>query len=61
MIRNVCVLHERTQMLVHVFKQADWPTILGLHDQVTYSKMMLHFWVWPIHKMWPAELQELRK
>jgi hypothetical protein len=58
--RNHAVLSERMKMSRLVFNEKEWEKYLMLKHTVSYDKMMTHFWIWPIHKMWPEELQKLR-
>lgn len=60
MIRNCFVYAECIEMNKIVFNQKNYEHYLAIKHVVSYDKMMLHFWVWPIHKMWPEELQKLR-
>lgn len=61
MVRNYLVIYERIKMNGLIFQQEDYIFYLRCKDIVSYDSMMLHFWIFPIHKMWPKELQQLRK
>jgi hypothetical protein len=60
-IRNVAVYSERMRTNDVIFSQEEWWHYLDLKHTVSYNDMMLRFWVWPVHKMWPQELQDLSK
>jgi hypothetical protein len=60
-IRNNFVLSERLKMNVIVFSQKDWEHYCSVKNTISYDSMVWHFWVWPIRKMWPEELQKLRQ
>jgi len=61
LIRNQAVYSERTEMSNLIFAQADWEKYLSLKRAISYDEMMVRFWIWPIHRMWPQELKELRE
>ena len=61
MVRNHAVYSERMIANEVIFKQDDYFHYIGLKHQVTYDDMMRHFWVWPVRKMWPQELQDIMK
>jgi hypothetical protein len=58
--RIQAVYSERMRMNHLVFSQKDYVYYLALKHTVEYNRMVLCFWVWPISKMWPRELQELK-
>jgi hypothetical protein len=60
MFRNNAVFNERIHMNALIFSQNDYMTYLAIKHTVSYDYMMWHFWVWPVSKLWPGELQELR-
>lgn len=60
-IRNAHVYKERQIILDIIFQRDDWRELIMLKDTVSYDSMMYKFWVWPISKMWPPKLRELRK
>ena len=60
-VRNGFVLKERLLINDAIFAQHDYMHYLRIKDQVVYDYMMWRFWVWPVSKLWPQELQDLRK
>lgn len=60
MVRNQFVFDERMKMNELMFAQEDYLYYVSIKHTVSYDSMMWHFWIWPIHKMWPEELQKLR-
>lgn len=58
-MRNNFVLYTRNKMLDLIFAIEDYEHYLSMYDKVSYDEMLLHFWIWPIYKMWPDELQNL--
>ena len=60
LVRNFFVLEERLRMNELIFRQDNWHHLLNKNIDVSYDSMVLKFWVWPISKMWPKELQELK-
>jgi len=61
LVRNYYVYSERIRMIDIVYRQPDWKYYSRLRNSVGYHSMMMCFWIWPVHRMWPAELQRLRK
>ena len=61
LIRNDLVYSERTIMHKIIFLQENWEHWLNISEQVSYNQMMSKFWVFPVHKLWPEKIQELRK
>lgn len=61
LVRNRAVYSERGKMIDIVFAQQEWQHYRDLMDSVRYDSMVLNFWIWPVYKMWPTELQELRE
>ena len=59
LIRSEVVYHERRKMIDIVYSQDNWEHYRALMHAVGHHQMWLHFWVWPISKMWPDELQDL--
>jgi hypothetical protein len=59
LVRNQCVFHTRNKALDFLLEIEDWKHYFDLYDAVSYDDMLLHFWVWPVSKMFPKELQEL--
>jgi hypothetical protein len=59
-VRNILVFEERMLMTGLIFAQQDYMPYLRAKLTVSYDYMVYHFWVWPVSKMWPTELQSLR-
>jgi hypothetical protein len=61
LFRLESVLTERFRMINLVFSQdiGKVKRYLQLLDSVSFNSMMFQFWVWPVSKLWPRELQEL--
>jgi hypothetical protein len=60
LVRNELVYSERTRMNGVVYSQNDWEHYSSVRNLVSYEQMMWKFWVWPIGRMWPQELQQLK-
>lgn len=67
LIRNSLVHTERSKMIdtierCHRSQKIDGIKYLTLFEAVSYNDMMSikHFFVFPISKMWPKELQDIR-
>lgn len=58
--RNNQVFKERERKLREISRRIDlrilqgipWRHLFDIFDEVTYSEMLLKFWIWPIRKMW---------
>jgi len=59
LVRNNAVYRERVRMIDLIFNQDNWYEYIHIRDRVSYEYMLYHFWIWPVSKMWPQELQEL--
>jgi len=60
MIRSQFVHSERIKMIDLIFKQENYKYYLKIFDMISYNYMVFCFWVWPISKMWPRELDDLK-
>jgi len=60
MIRSQFVHSERIKMIDLIFKQENYKYYLKIFDMISYNYMVFSFWVWPISKMWPRELDDLK-
>jgi len=64
LVRNKMVFNERMSLILCLFRRPsirnrnDWRELMALYDTVSYNKMVYSFWVWPIKKMWPKQLQD---
>ena len=47
-------------MIDVIFAQKNWEYYRGFLNVVSYDTMVMQFWVWPVSKMWPQELKDLK-
>jgi hypothetical protein len=59
-VRNYFVREERLRMIDVIFAQKNWEYYRGFLNVVSYDTMVMQFWVWPVSKMWPQELKDLK-
>jgi hypothetical protein len=60
LVRNQAVYLARIQMLDLIASRGNVSYYLSVYGRsVSYDDMLFHFWVWPVSKMFPKELQEL--